>query len=111
MALKLTTNAGEGSINSELLVNLFNINVTAAGMALGSDVLNEFNTQGSLGGILTLTLQFNGDLAYAIEHGQNVITTDSGTASPAAAPIPEPATLIIMGLGIVVLTGVKRLFG
>ncbi|OGL40631.1 MAG: hypothetical protein A3C43_09600 [Candidatus Schekmanbacteria bacterium RIFCSPHIGHO2_02_FULL_38_11] len=117
-ALTLTTNAGEGTVNSELLINLFNINVTTAGLALGSDVLDAFNSS-SIGGILTLTLQYNGNLATAINAGTSVTTIGSGTASvsvpepatttTASVPVPEPATLLLLGAGLVVLAGVKRI--
>ena len=87
-----------GDINSGFGLNLTNI---TSPLAPGtSAIIDSFLS--APGGATTISLQIAGDVTAAITAGPGVLNTFSGTA----APVPEPGTVALLGMGLAGLIGV-----
>jgi hypothetical protein len=99
-----------GQINTSFSVNLTNFIIDASYMAGSSPVVDIFQSVGQ-GGV-NYTLNFSGDMYLAIagSTGTGVAqgSTVSGSFSGTAATIPEPASLALFGLGLLVAGAASR---
>ena len=108
--LSMRTRGGTGNINAnELSINLSNIILTPAGEALNSYILSSLKGS-TKGDILTVTMQYTGNLEYIIKSGLAINASYSGTVSlPANSGdddgqgelVPEPNSLFLFGSGII----------
>jgi len=104
--VELEVVATTGLINSIFHMNLSNV-TAGAGYVFGSSaIVDSFLTVPSA---TNLTIQCTGDLAKVIANADGSIKKTGGsTYSGSAAPVPEPATMLLFGTGLASLAGVIR---
>lgn len=88
-----------GYINSAFSMNLTNITSPIASGT--SELIDAFTNITIPGGATTISLQFAGNISDAITGGTTAYSTFSGTA----APVPEPGTVALLGMGLAGLVG------
>jgi hypothetical protein len=102
-AAELVIDGGTGTINPQFELNLTNI--TAGGGYVGgsSAIIDAFLA--APGGAANVTLQVPiPDLGSAIQNGDSIASTFSGSATP----IPEPASVLLVGAGLAGLARAGR---
>lgn len=103
----LSVNNKNGDILSELQFNLTNIDTFG-----DSTILNSFLTPNV--GVLTLSIQFTGDISTAIANvdgNQQILASNPNTSSTFdgnITPVPEPAVTFLFSMGLAGFAGVIR---
>jgi hypothetical protein len=101
----LDIQGGTGSVNASFAVNLSNIEAGGNYIAGTSAIVDAFLISPVA---VNITLNMAGeDMGELIGEGEKVEGTYSGSVS-SVTPVPEPGTVLLLGIGLVGLVGLRR---